>query len=59
MEGYSEIIDKPEDFVRSRIQEVYVKYLGEDGVNEKDPQTWLNSPENVLVRLTPTKIKAW
>lgn len=59
MEGFSEIIEKPEDFVRSRILEVYVKYLGEEGVNEKDPQTWLNSAENVLVRLTPTKIKAW
>ena len=33
--------------------------LGPDGILGKDPQEWLNSPENVLVKLTPTRVKAW
>ena len=59
VEGQAMIINSPTELVNSRILSIYTKYLGADGVLEKDPQSWLNSPENVLIKLTPTKIKAW
>lgn len=59
LEGRAELVNTPVDKVKKRIEHIYIKYLGEDGVLEKDPQEWLNSPENVLIKLTPTRIKTW
>ena len=59
LEGTSELVSMPPAEVRQRIERIYTKYLGSEGVLEADPQTWLNSPENVLIKLTPTRIKAW
>ena len=59
LEGEAELICTPIEELRPRIERVYLKYLGTIGVFDKDPQTWLNSPENVLIKLTPTKIKSW
>jgi PPOX class probable F420-dependent enzyme len=59
LEGRAELVSTPPETVKGRIERVYTKYLGPEGVLEKDPQEWLNSPENVLVKLTPTRIKAW
>lgn len=59
IEGRAELVSEPHDEVRGIIERVYTKYLGVDGVLAPDPQSWLNSPENLLIRLTPTRIKAW
>jgi PPOX class probable F420-dependent enzyme len=59
LEGRAELVSTPSDSVKERIEQIYTKYLGPEGVLEKDPQEWLNSPENVLVKLTPTRVKAW
>ena len=59
LEGTSELVDTPVINVKERIERIYIKYLGNDGVLEADPQTWLNSPENVLIKLTPTRMKTW
>ncbi|MCX6069183.1 MAG: pyridoxamine 5'-phosphate oxidase family protein [Chloroflexi bacterium] len=59
LEGRAELVSTPESAVKERIERVYTKYLGPQGLLEKDPQTWLNSPENVLIKLTPTRVKAW
>ncbi len=59
LEGRAELITIPPTLVRERIERIYKKYLGVDGLNEIDPQTWLNSPENVLIKLNPTRVKAW
>lgn len=59
LEGLAELVSTPIDEVKKRIERIYTKYLGEDGVLEKDPQEWLNSPENVLIKLTPTRVKFW
>ena len=59
IEGWGELVTQPTFEIKKRIERVYVKYLGTDGVLDKDPQTWLNSPENVLIKLTPVKIKTW
>lgn len=59
LEGRAELVSIPPRAVRQRIERVYTKYLGAEGVLEKDPQEWLNSTENVLIKLTPTRVKAW
>jgi hypothetical protein len=35
------------------------RYLGAEGVLAPDPQSWIASPENLLVKLTPSKIMSW
>jgi len=59
LEGRAELVNTPPNAVKQRIEQIYIKYLGKDGVLENDPQEWLNSPENVLIKLTPTRVKAW
>lgn len=59
IEGRAELVNEPHDEVRGIIEKIYTQYLGVDGVLAPDPQSWLNSPENLLIRLTPTRIKAW
>lgn len=59
LEGRAELVNIPADIVKQSIERVYTKYLGAEGMIEKDPQTWLNSPENVLIKLIPTRVKAW
>jgi PPOX class probable F420-dependent enzyme len=59
LEGRAELVSTPPNAVKQRIERIYTKYLGAQGVLEKDPQEWLNSTENVLIKLTPTRVKAW
>jgi PPOX class probable F420-dependent enzyme len=59
LEGRAELVSTPPNAVKQRIERIYTKYLGAEGVLEKDPQEWLNSTENVLIKLTPTRVKAW
>jgi PPOX class probable F420-dependent enzyme len=59
LEGQAELVSVPADTVKQRIERIYTKYLGPDGVLEQDPQNWLNSPENVLIKFTPTRVKSW
>jgi len=59
IEGVSEIVTKPIDETKQIIERIYTKYLGSEGILEKDPQIWLNSPENILIKVKPTRIKTW
>ena len=59
IEGMAELVSTPIDWVKQRIKLIYIKYLGLEGLEKNDPQTWLNSSENVLIKLTPKKVKAW
>lgn len=58
-EGKAELVTGPSDYLREKITWVYSRYLGEDGVLADDPQEWLASPDNLLIKLTPTKTFAW
>jgi hypothetical protein len=58
-EGIAELVTGPADLLREKITWVYTRYLGEDGVLADDPQEWLASPENLLIKLTPAKTYAW
>jgi general stress protein 26 len=59
VEGISELIKLSSNEFKQRVLRIYTKYLGPDGVHGDDPQTWLNSPENLLIKLTLSKIKFW
>jgi PPOX class probable F420-dependent enzyme len=58
LEGAVEVIDDPLA-VAARAASIYTRYLGEDGVQASDPQSWIVDPENLIFKLTPEKVYAW
>lgn len=58
LEGPVELVHDPE-IVRTGALSIYTRYLGENGVLEAEPQSWLNDPENLLIKLRPEKAFAW
>jgi hypothetical protein len=58
-EGTSEIITEPRDFVAEQSRQIYLRYLGEEGVLTADPQSWMHDPENLVVKLKPAQIYIW
>ena len=59
IEGQAELIRTPFQEVRQRAQRIYAKYLGAEGVLAAEPQSWLDSPENLLIKITFTRVKTW
>ncbi|PWH12020.1 MAG: hypothetical protein DDG60_15155 [Anaerolineae bacterium] len=59
IEGRAELVRAPFAEVRQRAQRIYAKYLGAEGVLAPEPQSWLDSPENLLIKITPTRVKTW
>jgi nitroimidazol reductase NimA-like FMN-containing flavoprotein (pyridoxamine 5'-phosphate oxidase superfamily) len=59
LEGEAAIEPTSSSEVRARIARVYIKYLGPQGVLEKEPQEWLDSPDNRLIKLAPKRIITW
>jgi nitroimidazol reductase NimA-like FMN-containing flavoprotein (pyridoxamine 5'-phosphate oxidase superfamily) len=59
LEGDVELVTEPRERIAEIASRIYVRYLGLDGLQEPDPQSWLQDPENLLVKLTPTKIISW
>lgn len=59
LEGPVELISEPRDFVASQALKIYAHYLGPQGVQAADPQSWAVDPENRLVKLTPERVIAW
>ncbi len=54
-EGHAEFIELAEEG-KQRGFKIYARYLGEDGAREPEPQSWLNDPEHLLLRLVPEKV---
>ena len=59
LEGKSELITEPREFVASQSYWIYKRYLGDEGVLAKEPQSWIHDPENLLIKLTPEDIYTW
>jgi PPOX class probable F420-dependent enzyme len=59
LEGKAELLAGNRPEVRARIERLYVKHLGAQGILAKEPQEWLNSSENLLIKLTPKKVISW
>jgi general stress protein 26 len=57
-EGRADIVTEP-TIVRDRSTSIYTRYLGPDGVLAPDPQSWIVDPENLIIRLTPTRACTW
>jgi general stress protein 26 len=59
LEGTVELVTQPRDLVGEVANHIYTRYLGPEGVREAEPQSWLNDPENLLIKLTPKRIISW
>jgi len=57
-EGKADVINDPA-VVIPRSTSIYVRYLGEDGVRQPDPASWIVDPENRVILLRPEKVYAW
>ena len=58
-EGQADVIDQPRHLVCDMSIRIYTRYMGSEGVQAPEPQSWAVDPENRLVRLTPKRIYAW
>ena len=58
-EGTADLLTGPNDFNTEMFTRIYTRYLGPDGVLATDPQEWIHSPENLLVKLTPERVFTW
>lgn len=58
-EGEAEVIAEPRDFVAEQARQIYLRYLGEEGVLAPDPQSWMHDPENLVVKLHPSRVYIW
>lgn len=55
-EGAVELIREPRAFLRAKFVWIYTRYLGSDGVLAEEPQSWIEDPHNLLIKLTPEKV---
>lgn len=59
LEGPVELVTEPRQLVNELASRIYIRYLGHEGLNDSEPQSWLKDPENLLIKLTPDRILSW
>ncbi len=59
LEGTVELVMEPRQVVSEIASRIYIRYLGPKGVLDPEPQSWLNDPQNLLIKLIPEKIISW
>jgi nitroimidazol reductase NimA-like FMN-containing flavoprotein (pyridoxamine 5'-phosphate oxidase superfamily) len=59
LEGTVELVTQPRQLVSEIAIRIYIRYLGQEGVKDSEPQSWLKDPENLLIKLTPKRIISW
>jgi general stress protein 26 len=59
LEGTVELVLQPRQLVSEIASRIYIRYLGPEGIKEAEPQSWLNDPENLLIKLVPERIMSW
>jgi general stress protein 26 len=59
LEGTVDLVIQPRQLVSEIASRIYIRYLGPEGVKDPEPQSWLNDPENLLIKLTPSRIISW
>jgi general stress protein 26 len=57
-EGQAELVTDSQIII-SRSTSIYTRYLGEQGVLDPAPQSWIIDPENTLIKLKPEKVYVW
>ena len=58
-EGQAEVIRQDRLKIMEISRRIYLRYLGEEGIKDPEPQSWIHDPENMVVQLKPAKIMAW
>ena len=58
LEGKCELVLEP-SIVKETSRMIYTRYMGEQGVLEATPQSWMVDPENSIIKLTPQKMYSW
>src|SRR4030065_2833701 len=56
LEGPVELVTQPRQLVSEIASRIYIRYLGPEGLKDPEPQSWLNDPENLLIKLPPSRI---
>jgi PPOX class probable F420-dependent enzyme len=59
MEGVAEVLSAPPELMKEMSLKLYERYMGAEGVQAAEPQSWAVDPENRLIRLKPEKIYSW
>ena len=59
LEGEAELVTAPQPLLEEKTTWVYTRYLGPEGVLAPDPQSWIHSPEALLIKLTPQDVYIW
>ena len=59
LEGTVELVTQPRQLVRKLARRIYIRYLGQEGIKDAEPQSWLNDAENLLIKLTPERVISW
>ena len=59
LEGQAELITAPSELVVEKSSQIYVRYLGEQGTLDPEPQSWIHDAENTLIRLAPDQVYVW
>lgn len=57
-EGQAELIRDPEIIV-PQANSIYTRYLGPQGAQEAEPQSWIHDAESTLIKVTPGKVHVW
>jgi nitroimidazol reductase NimA-like FMN-containing flavoprotein (pyridoxamine 5'-phosphate oxidase superfamily) len=58
-EGQAELIAQSDPRVKQIAAVIYERYVGPEGMNAADIQSWLGDAENTLVYLKPEKIRTF
>lgn len=58
-EGQAEVITQDRLKIEEISRQIYLRYLGDEGIKNPEPQSWIHDPENMVVQLKPKKIMAW
>jgi Predicted flavin-nucleotide-binding protein len=58
-EGQAKLIREPRELVHKQSLWIYTRYLGTEGAQAPEPQSWIVDPLNQLITLTPERVYLW
>jgi nitroimidazol reductase NimA-like FMN-containing flavoprotein (pyridoxamine 5'-phosphate oxidase superfamily) len=58
-EGIAEIITDDRATIEQISNRIYLRYLGDVGLQDPEPQSWIRDPENLVAQLTPENVYLW
>jgi nitroimidazol reductase NimA-like FMN-containing flavoprotein (pyridoxamine 5'-phosphate oxidase superfamily) len=57
-EGKADVLDDPEQ-VAPLARQIYTKYVGSEGIKAPDVASWIDDPENRIIKLAPEHVYIW